>query len=60
LNILNIYTSTPSTISIFDSNGKEVKNIAVKANTKIDVSALSKGLYFVKSADGGIRKFIKE
>jgi len=57
---IEVLTATPCTISIFDSNGKEVKNIAVKSNTKIDVSDLIKGVYIAKSADGTTQKFIKE
>ncbi len=60
LNILNVYASTPSTISIFDSNGKEVMKNDIKTNTKIDVSTLSKGLYIAKSKNGTTQKFIKE
>ncbi len=46
-------------INIYNSTGKKVKAIANQGN-QIDVSDLSSGVYFIKTNDGNIMRFVKQ
>jgi len=58
---LNFKNSIPSSIALYDLNGKLVKEVKnVKPELKIDVSFLHKGIYLLKANDNEIKRLIIE
>lgn len=58
--ILNIQLPTVSEVTVLNFSGAELMKTTVQQNHQIDISGLSKGVYFVRTAEGQTVKFIKE
>jgi hypothetical protein len=59
--ILNIKLENPTSISIVNIVGEEVYQGTVNANSTIDISGFSSGIYFIKDLNNGqVIKFIKK
>ena len=51
----------PTTISLVDMNGKRIRDIKLEKASEIDISDLSKGVYFMIDETGSVlSKFVKE
>lgn len=46
--------------SIYDMSGRQVSKGKALPNANIDISTLNSGVYFIKTEQGGVSKFIKE
>jgi len=53
-------SNTSNQISIYTILGEEIFNSKMQSKTIIDISNFAKGIYFVRSNDGAISKFVKE
>ncbi|GAB4248586.1 MAG: hypothetical protein Kow0079_00800 [Vicingaceae bacterium] len=59
LDYITISSKVNQTFDIYDITGKKMLSISTKTlNTKIDVSSFSKGVYFVQSNTGEVKKLI--
>lgn len=62
--LIQIRLGKPGSVSIFDSRGQLVQSKSIRANERIDVSALSKGYYIIdwRSLEGENRRaqFLKQ
>ena len=57
---IQLKNSEKEEIQIYNSIGQLVNEISVSNNSKIDVSDLSNGIYFIKSKNYQTIKFIKK
>lgn len=58
-NTLNLSTNLVSSVVITSANGAFSETIDLSDESSIDVSALSPGIYFIRTAEGQTVKFIK-
>jgi hypothetical protein len=59
-NIQLIGLETTQQYSIYDMSGRQVSKGKALTNANIDISTLTSGVYFIKTENGGVSKFIKE
>jgi uncharacterized delta-60 repeat protein len=59
-NVVTINVNQNTIVSILNLQGKVLDQIAVGKGQQIDVSHLSSGVYFIKTSEGQLAKFIKE
>jgi hypothetical protein len=57
--IVTIDNATSEFVELIDINGKILKQEASRNRTRIDISDLNKGVYFIR-AEGSVQKLIKE
>ncbi|MES2800325.1 MAG: LamG-like jellyroll fold domain-containing protein [Bacteroidota bacterium] len=58
--ILNMQLPTDAEVTVLNISGAELMKTRVQQNHQVDISSLSKGVYFVRTAEGQTVKFIKE
>jgi hypothetical protein len=59
-NVVTVNANQNTIVSILNLQGKVLDQIAVSKGQQIDVSHLSSGVYFIKTSEGQLAKFIKE
>jgi hypothetical protein len=60
VNIQLIGLETTQQYGIYDMSGRQVSKGKALPNANIDISTLNSGVYFIKTEQGGVSKFIKE
>lgn len=60
LETLNIELTSSSSIVITDINGKQLISLEPSNNHQINVAHLQNGVYFIRTDNGAIQKFIKQ
>jgi uncharacterized delta-60 repeat protein len=59
-NVVTVNANQNTIVSILNLQGKVLDQITVNKGQQIDVSHLSSGVYFIKTSEGQLAKFIKE
>ena len=57
--ILKVITSKPTSAIIISSNGLEIERIKLNGETLLDTSNYALGIYYIRTDDGDVTKFIK-
>lgn len=56
--IIQIKTSEPLQLTLFDASGKRIRDFQIMGNTQLDLSAVEPGLYFLSSGGASVQKLI--
>jgi hypothetical protein len=56
--IIQIKTSRPLQLTLFDASGKRIRDFQIMGNTQLDVSDVEPGLYFLSSGGASVQKVI--